>query len=341
MNNITIKDIAEKSGVSTATVSRILNNSGYASAENKEKVLAMAKKLKYQPNRIARSLKMHKTNTIGVVIPDISNPYFMRISKGIEDVLQKEDYILIFVSADENPVKEEKTLNVLMENRVEAIVLATSSENGTIIENIQQSDVPVILIDRKLKDRSVNLDLVVEDNMKAAYNLTKYLLQEGHKDIGVINGSLTVSTGMERYEGFQKALKEFEMKENPDLVFNGNFDQRDGEIAVADFFKRQRKPTAILSFNNTMTYGAVLQLSRLGLSVPDDIMVASYGETEIDQLLEDPGIISVKQSPYEMGLRVGEIILDRLANKDKGATQEVFSPIFDSENAELLEGGVK
>ncbi|WP_188454912.1 LacI family DNA-binding transcriptional regulator [Virgibacillus oceani] len=329
MANVTIKDIAEKSGVSTATVSRVLNRSGYASAEIKDKVFSVAKELNYRPNGIARSLKMHKTNTIGIIIPDISNPYFMKISKGIEDVIQNEDYVLIFVSGDESPIKEEKTLKVLLENRVEGIVLATSSEDDENITKIQQAGVPVVLIDRKLENQLVDLDFVVEDNVEAAYQLTKYLIEQGHRHIGVINGSLKVSTGMERYMGYKKAIMEYGMEENADLVFNGNFIQEDGEEAVAKFFERDTKPTAILSFNNTMTYGAVLQLSRMGLTVPDDIVVASYGETEIAQLLKPPGIISVKQSPYEMGVRVGEILLERLANKEKEATHEIFTPKLD------------
>ncbi|WP_099159504.1 LacI family DNA-binding transcriptional regulator [Virgibacillus ndiopensis] len=329
MPNVTIKDIAEKSGVSTATVSRVLNKNGYASTEIKNKVFSVAKELNYRPNGIARSLKMHKTNTIGIIIPDISNPYFMKISKGIEDIIQKEDYILIFVSGDENPVKEEKTLKVLLENRVEGIVLATSSEDDENITKIQQAGVPVVLIDRKLENQLDDLDFVVEDNVEAAYQLTKYLIEKGHRNIGVINGSLKVSTGMERYTGYRKAIKEFGIEENTDFVFNGNFIQEDGEEAVTKFFELETKPTAILSFNNTMAYGAVLQLTRMGLTVPDDVVVASYGETEIAQLLKPPGIISVKQSPYEMGVRVGEILLERLANKDIEATHEIFTPVLD------------
>jgi LacI family transcriptional regulator len=328
LSNVTIKDIAEKAEVSTATVSRVLNNSGYASPENKEKVLSVAKELNYRPNGIARSLKMHKTNTIGIIIPDISNPYFMKISKGIEDTIQKKDYILIFASGDENPVKEEKTLKVFLENRVEAIVLATSSDNHETISRIQEAGVPVVLIDRKLESQKANLDLVVEDNVNGAYQLTKHLIQQGHCHIGVINGSLTVSTGRERYEGYQKAMKEFDLEEHGDFIFTGNFHEKDGKEAVKHFFQLETKPTAILSFNNTMTYGAVLQLTQMGMKVPDEIVVASYGETNIAPLLKPPGIVSVKQFPYEMGVKAGEILLDRLMNKDKEIVKEVFNPVL-------------
>ncbi|MGP4079231.1 LacI family DNA-binding transcriptional regulator [Pseudalkalibacillus sp. R45] len=329
MINVTIKDIARMSDVSTATVSRVLNNNGYASAEIRDRVLSVAKQLNYQPNGIARSLKTDRTSTIGVIIPDISNPYFMRISKGIEDTLEQSGYILMFVSSDENPHKEEKTLHALLKNRVQAIVLATSSENDETITKIQETGVPVVLIDRKLGNQSGHLDSVVEDNVEGAYQLTKYLLQKGHRHIGVINGTLEVSTGRERYEGYKRAIREFQIEEDPELVFNGKFNQEDGEEAVTHFFTLDQKPTAILSFNNTMTFGVILQLAKMGYTVPDDIVVVSYGDTEASQLLKPPGIVCIKQSPYDMGVKVGEILLKQLNGHAKEPVHEIFKPELD------------
>ncbi|MBW8351759.1 LacI family transcriptional regulator [Bacillus sp. IITD106] len=329
MNKVTIKDVAKESGVSTATVSRVLSNTGYASDEIKERVRTAAKNLNYQPNAIARSLKMDRTNTIGVIIPDISNPYFMRISRGIEDTLQNENYNLIFVSGDENQTKEQKMLKVLMEKRVDAIVLATSGGNDELIYQIRDSGVPIVLIDRKLQGDAHEIDSVVEDNLEGAYQLTKRLIQQGHTNIGVINGSLKVSTGLERYLGFKKAMDEYRLDLYPELIFNGNFLEEDGVKAVTNFLQLDRKPTAVLSFNNTMTFGAIIQLKRMGLNIPDDIVIASYGETEAAQLLEAPNILYVKQLPYEIGVKVGEILLDRLINNIKGPTNEMFQPIID------------
>lgn len=327
MMNSTIKDIARESGVSIATVSRALRNRGYASREVKERVLAAAKKLNYQPNAVARSLKNHRTNTIGVIIPDISNPYFMKISKGIEDTIHDSGYNLIFVSGDEKRNKEREMLQVLLEKRVDALVLATSGENEEMINKIKKSGVPIILIDRKIKDPSIEHDLVEEDNICAAYQLTLYLIQQGHTKIGVVNGSFKVSTGIERYMGYKRAIKEHGIEENPELIFNGNFSEDDGAKAIDHFFSLAEKPTAIISFNNTMTVGAILQIKRTGYSIPDDIVVASYGEVEASELLSSLGIVSIHQSPYEMGVRTGQIILDRLMNNSlKGTIHEKFQP---------------
>jgi LacI family transcriptional regulator len=329
LSNVTIKDIAKELNVSIATVSRVLNNRGYASSEVKKRVFAAAKKLNYQPNAIARSLKMDQTNTIGVIIPDISNPFFMKISKGIEDTVHKSGYHLIFASANENPKKEKEMLKVFFEKRVDAIVLATSGENEETINRIKSSGVPIILIDRKISNPKLGLDYVIEDNEEGAYQLTNYLIEKGHRRIGLINGSLSVSSGIERYMGYKRALKENGMIENPELVYYGNFTQDDGYKATGKFLKFSNRPTAIISFNNTMAFGVLLQLTQQGISNFEDLVIASYGENEATQLFRSPKIISIKQSPYEMGVRVGEIIINRLVDNIEGPIYEKFKPILE------------
>lgn len=326
MSRVTIKDIARESGVSTATVSRVLSNKGYASEEIKQRVREVAKRLNYQPNAIARSLKTDRTNTIGIIIPDISNPYFMKISKGIEDVIQKLKYNIIFASSDENSEKERQLIKIFLEKRVDALVIATSGENDEFICQTQNSGLPIVLIDRKLQKEDVKMDWVLEDSTEGAYQLTKAVLEQGHRRIGVINGSLKVSTGLERYQGFQRAIAEYGITQDEKLIYNGNFTEIDGVNAVNQFFKLKDRPTAIISFNNTMTFGAICELIQLGYHLPDDVVVASYGETEAEKLLKSPGIIYIKQSPYDMGLKVGDILVNRLEKNKKEITQEVYKP---------------
>jgi LacI family transcriptional regulator len=328
VSKVTIKDIANELGISIATVSRVLNGSGYASEEVRKKVLETAKKFQYHPNAIARSLKSERTNTIGVIIPDISNPYFMKISKGIEDTLYEHGYNLIFMSGDEKPEKEKRFLKVLLEKRVDAIVLASSGNNEKAIEEVYQSGVPIVLVDRKINNLSMNLESVVEDNTYGAYHLTKYLINHGHTRLGIINGLLKVSSGMERFEGFQMAMKEMGLIHDEQLVFNGNFTKESGMAAVDYFLSLQKRPTAILSFNNTMGLGAIIQLIRKGIKIPEEMVVASYGEIEAVELLKPNSIICNVQFPYEMGCRVGEILLHRLMHKAIPSQDHVFKPMF-------------
>ncbi|WP_223594496.1 LacI family DNA-binding transcriptional regulator [Neobacillus bataviensis] len=329
MSNTTIKDIAKELNISIATVSRVLNNSGYASPEVKERVLAAAKKLNYRPNAIARSLKKHQTNTIGIVIPDISNPFFMKISRGIEDVVLPKGYNLIFASGDENPQKERKMLQVLFEKRVDAIAIATSGGNEETIRKIKSTGVPIILVDRKIKN-DLDLDYVVEDNVQGAYQLTAYLLQNGHTRIGLVNGSQEVSTGYERFEGFNKAMAEYGVSIQPEFIYDGEFTTEGGFKAAEYFLSLPEMPTAILSCNNVMTFGVLLKLAERGIANFEDLIIASYGENDAEQLIQKPKIISIKQSPYEMGVRVGEILLDRLVNNDETSVFETITPIFNN-----------
>lgn len=321
----TIKDVAMEAGVSTATVSRVLNESGFVSDDIKQRVNLAVKKLNYQPNAIARSLKQDKTNTIGIVVPDISNSYYMTISKGIEDIVQGKGYNLIFCSSGENPKKEAELLQLLYEQRVDAIVLATAGGNEEMVSKINQAGLPIILVDRTVEIEGQKLDSVTESNIEGAYELTSSLLKQGHRSIGLVNGLLNVSTGKERYEGFKKAMKEYGVEVDTNYIFNGSFTQESGMKAVDYFLNFSQKPSAILCFNNEMTFGALIELTKRGYSVPQDIVVASYGYVEAAQLLKSPGILSLVHKTYEMGEMVGEILLKRL-NNEQGPFTEVFKP---------------
>lgn len=326
MSTYTIKDVALEAGVSTATVSRVLNQKGFVSDDIKQRVYLAVKKLNYKPNAIARSLKHEKTNTIGVIIPDISNPFFMKISKGIEDIVQQAGYNLIFCSSDEDPTKEEKLLQLMYEQRVNAIVLATSgSNNKEFVRTIKKAGIPVVLVDRTFDIEGKELDSVTEANKQSMYELTKMLIEKGHRNIGFITGLLNVSTGKERFEGYRLALEEYGIELDDKYIFNGTFTQDDGVRAVDYFLNFAQKPSAILSSNNNMTFGVLLELSKRGYSIPNDMAVASFGDLDAFKLLNSPGIISVVHKPYEMGKKVGDILMKRF-NNEQGPFTEIFKP---------------
>lgn len=326
IEKVTIREVAKESGVSTATVSRVLNDTGYVSDEIKSRVLNSVKNLNYQPNAVARSLKQSKTNTIGVIIPDISNPYFMKIAKGIEDRTWDAGYNLIFSSSDGKLEKEHQLLKLLVEQRVDAIVLVTSGSENELAKSINESGTPVILIDRRLNHEQSDFDLVEEDNVQGAYYLTEKIIQMGHKRIGVIAGSFQVSTGTDRYEGLTKALKQYNIPLDENLIYIGDFTRSSGEKAVDYFLSNDDYPRAIISFNNLMTEGVLYSLFQKGFKVPKDFAVASYGGTDLDILLEPPGIITISQDPYKMGIKTGDILLKRLVMGESGPFYEKFTP---------------
>ncbi|GIO14463.1 LacI family transcriptional regulator [Cohnella xylanilytica] len=328
MAKATIKEVAAEAEVSTATVSRVLNDSGYVSEEIRERVLEAVAKLNYQPSAIARSLKQDKTYMIGVIVPDISNPYFMGISRGIEDAVGAEGFQLMFCSSDENPEKEGRLLQLLREKRVDAVVLATAGGNDETVKALSESGLPIVLVDRKLGTETGGagvLDLVAEDNEEGAYRLTGRMLEEGHVRIGVVNGPARVSTGRERFEGVLRAMRERGLREKP-LVYNGAFSTEDGVRAVRKFLQADPNPTAIVSLNNRMSLGVLLEIVRSGLRIPEDMAVASFGEVEAISLLRQPGFYYIDQHPYDMGTRAGEILLRRIRKEraEEGPAIEIF-----------------
>lgn len=330
MSKATIKQVAAEADVSTATVSRVLNDSGYVSPEVKERVSGAIAKLNYQPSAIARSLKQDRTFMIGVIVPDISNPYFMGISRGIEDMVGPEGFQLMFCSSDEAPEKEARLLQLLHEKRVDAIVLATSGGNVARLNNLRDNGQRIVLIDRRLEAdaSSPALDLVAEDNAQSAYELTKALLDDGHVRIGAVNGPTRVSTGRERLEGVLRAMKERGVEDRL-LLYSGDFSAEGGVRAVRQFLSAPKKPTAIVSLNNRMSLGVLLELVRSGLRIPGDMAVASFGEVEAGLLLKAPGLYYVDQHPYDMGRRAGGILLRRIREPDGG--QEPAIEIFRNE----------
>lgn len=312
MTNPTIKDIAREAGVSIASVSRVLNNERYVSDLMQKKVIKTAEELNYYANDIAKSLKTNKTNTIGVLIPDIANPFFMNISKGLEDAISNTNINLIFTSGMENSEKEKELLQLLIKKRVDGIVLAPAGLHTDLLNSILTSNIPIVLVDRKIEGLSNKADLVLENNFEGAYQLTKKLISDGHKKIGVITGLLRVSTGVERLNGFETFMKENEITIASDYVFQGDYSEEAGKKAVKYFSELPEPPTAILSLNNTMTVGAAKELMEYHITEEDTFTIASYGEIAFQQYLKNINVYSVRQTPYKMGQIAGRLIMKRL-----------------------------
>jgi LacI family transcriptional regulator len=328
MSNPRIKDVAKEANVSTATVSRVINDTDFVSDTMKQRVHMAIEKLNYRPNMLAKSLKQDKTYTVGIVIPDISNEYFMSISRGIEDELHDFGYNLIFCSSDEKSEKEKMLLQLLHDKRVDGIVLASSGGNDEFILQLNTA-IPIVLIDRKLNMEQRSIDYMVEDNFKGAYLLTKKLLDLGHRQIAVINGLLEVSTGFDRYNGYLQAMKEAGLDVHENLMYDGKFTTEGGKMAVSHLFQLPFiKPTALISFNNKMTFGALLVLTKQGFRLPDDIMLASYGNLESVLLLHNPQMYYIDQCAYSMGTKSGQILRQKMQTQSGSleVIQEVLEP---------------
>ncbi|WP_246067100.1 LacI family DNA-binding transcriptional regulator [Paenibacillus koleovorans] len=333
-----IKQVAQEANVSTATVSRVLNRSGYVSDDVVQRVYEAVEKLGYRMNAIARSLKQDRTQTIGVIVPDISNPYFMQLARGLEDVVQAAGYHLIFGSSDERAEKEDKLLELMHGRRTDAIVLASASRRGSeLLEPITRSGTPVLLIDRRIENEGVELDTFVESNAKTACALAEKLIEDGHRSIGVIHGGKVAATAVERLEGVEEAFRRHGIAWRPELAVDGKYSEEGGAAAAKRLLqmKEDRRPTAILSLNNVMSFGALLELARIGANIPGDVALASFGELPAAALWKNSRIWAAVQKPYAMGKAVGERLLERFGEDEERSgerariVQEVFEPMLD------------
>ena len=311
MRRATITDVAKRANVSISTVSRVLNKNYPVSDELRQKVLQAVSELNYQPNAVARSLKKQTTNTIGVVVADISNPFFMQIAKGIESIVSSQGYQLIFCSTDENPSKEHTLLRLLNERRVDAIILASCDTDSSYIDQLVQNSFPIILIDRKVPN--CNADVIVEDNFSAAYMLAQHLIQNGHRKICVVNGPLKVSSASERFEGFRKALEDNDIELKKKYVLEGNFMRDDAYNAVKKMILNHQSdlPTAIFAANNLMAEGAMAALREFNMKIPDDISLVSFGDISTPVLIE-PKLTVISQNAFTMGQKAGNTALYRI-----------------------------
>lgn len=311
MRSATLKDVAAMAGVSVSTASRVLNDNYPVSAEVRERVLEVIKALAYTPNSAARSLKTQKTDMIGLVVADIGSPFFVGIAKGIESTVMQEGYNILIAGSNGDVEKERQLLSALLEKRVAALIVASADSSGQALQPFVNAHIPVILVDRFLPD--IKADCVLEKNFEIARELTRILIQHGHRDIAIVNVLLSVSSGLARYEGFMAAHKEAGLKPVSRNISGSNFTQEDARAWTYRLFSGERPPTAIFCANNVMVAGALQALGELSLRVPQDVSVVSFGELDMQALI-DTKITSSVQDSFAMGVIAGRLALERITH---------------------------
>lgn len=325
----TIKDVAKLAGVSPGTVSRVLNQSGYCSETVREAVLSAAKQLEYKPNSIARSLKKQSTSTIGLILTDITNPFFAGVAKETEKILSTYGYNLIICNTDESAAKERQHLQNLYHRRVDGILLCTTGQNNDYIKKLVAEGMVIVLIDRKYPD--LNLDIILDDNQFGAYLLTKHLIQKGHHRIGLIRGNPGSNATLERQKGFARAIKEFDIAQEPELLFEGGGSGEHTMEAVSRIMEMPNRPSAIIALNPLIARHAIMALNSLHVEIPKEMALACFGLEEFKTLYR-PSITCIIQRPDLFGFNAAELLLQRIQDGFHGNGREiVFSP-------ELFEG---
>ena len=321
----TIKDVARYAGVSTATVSRVINNDPNVKPQNAEKVREAIKACNFVPNFVARNLKSARSNTIGLVVSDISNPYFTAMAKVIESCLRERGYDMLICSTDEDQAKEVGYLDRFMSNRVDGIILNTTGKNNEFIIELSKK-LPIVLIERQISSPDFHGDYVGANNANSIYSMTQFLLRIGHRRIGFLNSELSVSTGIERMEGFTRAMQDAHIKVSKEYHYlhESRYFSYEGGYEGAEWMMAQAQPpTALIAANNTLALGALSYLRNSNIRVPEDISFMCYGELQNSALLYiDPSYSTL--SPNTRGERAARFLLDRMGNANVFNRQAIF-----------------
>lgn len=318
----TIKDVSKLAGVSVGTVSKVINHEGTVKPQLQEKVWRAIRELNYHPNAVARSLKSSTTNTLAVLLGDITNPFQMTLAKAIEDVMNEHDYQLLISSTKENPEMERKKLNMLYEKRVDGIIVCTTGKVNDEIRTLLDRQIPIVLVDRPVL--SLPADIVADNNMLGMELLTRHLVELGHRRIGIVHGDITTVHGKIRHDGVVDAFSLYDLPLSAEAQYFGNFQFNGGYKAVDYFLNQKEPPTAILSVNNNMTAGILMACRDKGIRIPHDLTLVTFGQLEYQWNLITPSVTYVSQSPSIIGQKAAGLILKRLMNRDHSEVSHLF-----------------
>ena len=294
-----INDVAKRAGVAPITVSRVVNNSGYASVQTRKRVEAAIKELGYVPNALARGLRSNRTNTLALVVTDITNPFFTMIARGVEDAASAAGFTVIFCNTDESESKEEKYTRILVEKQVDGVLLIPAGSNPDSVEFFQSRQVQVVLLDRGVPN--VKTDIVRCDSEGGAYRLIKHLIDLGHEHISIITGPQGLSTSDDRVTGYRQALSEAGLANNESIHY-GFFTQASGYELAAQALAQNPTPTALFGANNFISIGILKALRDAKVQVPQEIAVVGFDDLPT-ALVVDP-FLTVAAQPAGHGTAV-------------------------------------
>lgn len=315
---ISIKEVAEAAGVSTATVSRVLSNGLHVRPEVRERVMMVVEQLGYRPNLVARSLRAQHTKTIGLLVSDIGNPFFTALSRAVEDTAYKQGYNLLLCNTDEQPEKEENYLRVMQDSNVAGAIISPTRQTGATLNN-SPVPFPLVVVDRFIP--SGNVDSVMLDNVDAAYRLTTHLLEQGYRRIAALCSEM--STGLERQLGYEKALRAYGLAPRTDYVKHVAPRSEAGYTTTLKLLDGAEPPDALFTINSLLAAGALQAVRERTLSIPDDMALVTFDETDWASLVQ-PAITLIAQPTYEIGKTATELLLQRIAEPERSVRQVIL-----------------
>lgn len=325
----TMKDIAKRAKVSTSTVSHVINQSRYVSEEISERVRQAAKELNYAPSALARSLKMNRTRTIGLIVTTSTNPFFGEVVKGIERRCYQQNYNLILCNTEGDEERMKASINTLLEKRVDGLLLLCPTLEGQKLDIFDRyPDIPTVVMD--WGETSFPSDKIKDNSERGGYIAARYLIDNGHRDIACITGPLDRHQAQTRYAGFVRAMQEARLPLKPEWIIESNFECDGGYASFNTLYQRSggdktRLPTAIFACNDMLAMGLINAADELSVKIPQDISVIGYDDVYIAKFMVPP-LTTVHQPKYRLGREAVDTLLHRIENTGLNSDQEPLEP---------------
>ncbi len=316
-SNVTLKNIADELGISTMTVSRAINNKANVDEQTRKQVLKKARVMGYSPNRIARSLVNRKTQTIGVVLPEISHSFFPDVVMGIEEAAYHKKYQLFLTNSVEDHEREKQAIETLRSHRVDGLLIscAQTAEDSSYYKELVKTGLPVVFFDRSVEN--IGASCVVIDDVESSYKVTAHLINSGYRKIGHLSGPEKVSIGNKRMKGFKKALADHGLEFKESRVVESGFLKTGGYKAMKELLSlpAENRPDAVVSVNDPVAYGAIQAVREADLSIPEDIAITGFTDDAMAPLV-DPPLTTIFQDGYQIGLRAAQKLISVIEKKD-------------------------
>lgn len=324
---VTIQDIAKEANVSIATVSRVINGSKTVSPELKKRVNDVIQKRNFKPNSLARGLITKKTNIIGIIVPDLSNPIFGALTKGINNVCEKKDYTLMVCESGGKKEKEIELLKVLEDKKIDGVLFAGVDINASLVEELEKKEYPKVLVTQEAADGEERIFTVVHDNVKATYDAVSFLIENGHKRIAFIGGPENdFSSGQKRLKGYKLALNENKLKVPDSYIEHGDFTFESGFYCMRKIYEENPLlPTAVMVCNDIMAIGAIRFLKSAKVLVPNDISIMGFDDSELGKYYS-PELSTVRISYFDEGVKAAKTLFKLMSNKNYLISKTQFVP---------------
>ncbi len=318
---VTIKDIAKHAEVSVSTVSRVLNGKPDVNIETQTRVQEVIKKLGYSPNSVARGLVLRRTNVIGFVVPDIMNPNFPELARGIMERADHYGYSVIFVDTNHDSKVEKKAIKLLRSNQVDGIIVSFTEANQDELVKLKKENFPSVQVYRK-SPNSI-LSTIAIDNVASAYRAVKYLIELGHTHIGHITTGEKTQSGMERLQGYQKAMKEAGIPVKDSWIQVCAHSADEGEKAADRLLDTDKSITAVFSSHDLMAVGVYESVYKRGLSIPNDISVVGHDDIGISKYLR-PKLTTIKTFKKNLGKAAVDLLIEEMQSETPMNREEIF-----------------